>query len=368
MGVMETVLRRLALYESAAQEALDVLTAFHKLAVASVIDIAKLMATLSGTPARVLDPLTGESARSESGASWSPSKAPVRLTWPCAPVLAGEPPAMWLEREDELRVLDAAILQAAAEAMLSLRGESDPPAEELTDILIDVLTASNPIKQEKAIERIALHPASLCRVVAQPGNVAQILVSPPRGPLAAPNTPLMTSLAGHRIGISPLSEARELPNAWKKARTALAFAAAGTASDPGAQLVPFEDLGVWADLVPQRHPDSNPPSDVQAINKLEDEASWAIQTLAALTESTSVREAAARLFTHHSTIQARQAVLEKRLGWNVATPAGRTRTSMALALRRYLLHPVSDEPPKSANPPVLFVSPDPPSSGQDRYL
>lgn len=356
ISFMETVLRQLALYEPAGQEALNVLAAFQKLSSGSLLGIAQLMASLSGTPARILDPTTGGYARSHTGEGSNPSPADTRPEWPSAPILTGEPPALWLERDGDLRVLDAAILQAAAQATLSLRGTDQAVPEEQEGSLVDVLTAANPRKQEEAVGKFALHPTSQCRVVARPGNVAQILVSPPRGPLAAPDT-LATALgSGERTGVSALTEARELPNAWIQAQMALAFAAAGTASDPGDSLVRFEDIGVWSDLVRHYNVGEDCPADVRAISALED-APWAVQTLVALVGSVSVREAAARSFTHHSTMQARQAVLERRLGWNITTPTGRTRTAMALALRRYLLHPPSGEQPKSANPPVLFVSP-----------
>lgn len=357
---METVLRQLARYETTGHEALEILAEFQRLTPRMAEEIAQLMASLCGVPARVADPLTGMRARCHADGTDLPLAEAVRSEWPAAPVLSGEPPALWLELDRDVHVRDAAVLEGAAQAMLSLRRLEETQDEVEQEAFVDALTAIDPILQQRALEKLALHPSARCTVTVRPGNAAQIIVSPSSAPHTSRESTLAATEIGTRLGISPMVAATELPDAWNDACTALAFAADGTEADPGEQRVRFEDLGVWGDLVAHYNLEVPRPPDVRTIDDLVDTNPWAIETLSALTRSSSAREAAARSFVHHSTMQSRQAVLESRLGWDLSTPTGRLRTSMALALRRFLLHPPSPEPPTRMDPPILVVSPEPP--------
>lgn len=357
---METVLRQLARYETTGHEALEILAEFQRLTPRTAEEITQLMASLCGAPARVADPLTSMSARCRPDGSDLPLSEAIRSDWPAAPVLSGEPPALWLELDRDVHVRDAAVLEGAAQAMLSLRRLEETQDEVEQEAFVDALTEADPILQQRALERLALHPSARCTVTVRPGNVAQILVSPSSVPHTSRESTITAMEVGTRLGLSPMLTATELPQAWDAARTALAFAADGTDADPGEQCIRYEDLGVWGDLVAHYRLDGRRPADVTTIDELADTNPWAIETLSALTRSSSAREAATRSFVHHSTMQSRQAVLESCLGWDLSTPTGRTRTSMALALRRFLLHPPIPEPPTRMDPPILVVSPEPP--------
>lgn len=65
---------------------------------------------------------------------------------------------------------------------------------------------------------------------------------------------------------------------------------------------------------------------------------WALATLTAVAAEPSLRAAAAVLHVHHSTLQSRVDLLAQALGYGLATPAGRTRLTVALVLRRFRRH------------------------------
>ncbi|MEV0070384.1 helix-turn-helix domain-containing protein [Amycolatopsis sp. NPDC050768] len=62
---------------------------------------------------------------------------------------------------------------------------------------------------------------------------------------------------------------------------------------------------------------------------------WALATLTAVAAEPSLRAAATALHVHHSTLQSRVDLLAQALAYGVATPAGRTRLTVALVLRRF---------------------------------
>jgi len=61
---------------------------------------------------------------------------------------------------------------------------------------------------------------------------------------------------------------------------------------------------------------------------------WALATLDALAGNLSLRQAAAALPVHHSTLQARVGQLEAVVGFPLTSAAGRNRLYLALVLRR----------------------------------
>jgi hypothetical protein len=135
------------------------------------------------------------------------------------------------------------------------------------------------------------------------------------------------------IGVSPQLPARRAPEAWRRARTALRFAAGAL---PNRGLVRYEELGALAPIAQRlRDEDIAEISDVGALDALAAEPHGAdlLAVLGAFCEAGSARKAAAQLYRHHSTIAARIAHAEARLGFRITTPAGRLRLELALVLR-----------------------------------
>jgi DNA-binding PucR family transcriptional regulator len=73
---------------------------------------------------------------------------------------------------------------------------------------------------------------------------------------------------------------------------------------------------------------------VLTLNRGGSKAPWLLNTLTALSTTDSLRSAATALVVHHSSLQKRLTQIEKLIGWDVTTPAGKFRLQIALILRR----------------------------------
>jgi hypothetical protein len=146
------------------------------------------------------------------------------------------------------------------------------------------------------------------------------------------------SSAALRAGIGTLGPLRDLPQSWREAVTALRLTAAGTTEDPGARTLSYEDLGGLAALAESFDLGSAPIRDVEALNAAAAMGPWALVTLDAVADCSSMRQAANRLYVHHSTVQQRFAQLESAVGFKLDSGGGRFRLQLALALRRLLIN------------------------------
>jgi hypothetical protein len=138
-----------------------------------------------------------------------------------------------------------------------------------------------------------------------------------------------TEPAGRCSARGPLVGLRDLPSSYRQARIALRFT---DPDEPGPSHVDATELGGLLALADG----CDSPAAVAEVALLDRVAAsypWALGTLAAVAAEPSLRGAAAALHLHHSTLQGRVDVLDRALGYAVGTPAGRTRLSVALALR-----------------------------------
>lgn len=294
------------------------------------------VAVLTGSAARLVAPTHGIDLRVDRDGRVQRSAAPVDPQWLCAPLDSDGPPAFWLERGGACSMVDAMVLDRAAfaarEVLHRTRGKGrtagfDDPAA--VEVVLD----------PAASEHARLHAAGLLRLpvdgraraVAVAGSPPRIDVAERRRSRSAPD--------GHaRTGIGPAGPVLELPQSWEQARTALAFAAEGTDQDPGPRIVTAEELGVLLPLAAGLDR-TRPMPDVRALESAAAAAPWVLATLVAFTSHASLRLAAAELFLHHSTLQSRITAIEHDLGWPVRDPGGRLRLQLALAVRRFQLHP-----------------------------
>lgn len=124
------------------------------------------------------------------------------------------------------------------------------------------------------------------------------------------------------------------------------LASEGSDFDPGDTVVKYSDVALLAQISQiEGLLDSH---DVRAVLRLCKEITYAAKTLDAIVRNSSLRSVASILFTHHSTIQSRLALLEGRLGSEVTTGEGKLRLHLALVARRMLLHGIDKRPPRSA--------------------
>ena len=359
---METVLKVLARFDELGSAGLEVTTAMAAVAAADPLDVrdlARTMAELTLTPVRVSDPSTGVLLRCDVEGRVSYPDTPAAPRWISAPVLAGEPPALWLEKTGGPGIIEAVVLDSAAEILRTLRF-SAPPSDTVNshDDLAVLLTVEDPVALEGVLKRLSLTPETRCRAIARPGSRAQVHAVSPRTDRfdeAYRFTHRGSEDAPSRIGIGCLERADQLHRSWETAQTALAFAAEGTEEDPGPMVVQYDDLGLWAQLHTElpRHAERMP--DLDLLETVVNGLPWAAVTLDALVTHSSVRLAAAALYTHHSTVQTRLTALEKKLGWNLNSPQGKARLSMALTARRYLRHPPESDRPRSIAPALTFA-------------
>ncbi|WP_062643159.1 helix-turn-helix domain-containing protein [Streptomyces maremycinicus] len=325
---MKELAGRLTALDPDAGAAVRVIAYFDRLAEAraGVEALVRGAAVLAGVPARLVDADRRVRVRVEPDGTRRDTELPPEPDWPCTPLTPGGPPALWLERAAALpSVVDAVILERAAGAARVVldrtrgRAPLDDPA--LVETLLDA-TAAGPARLHAA-RRLGLDPAAPARALATPDGRPRVLPADARDAVPA-----------GRVGVGPAVPVPDLPHSWAAARTALRFAADGTAQDPGPRVVHADELGGIALLADLVRPGAAPPADVLAVETAAADAPWLLTTLHAVTATASLRSAAAEAHVHHSTLQDRLAHAEQLLGWPVRTPQGRLRLHLALTMRR----------------------------------
>jgi hypothetical protein len=260
--------------------------------------------------------------------------------WLSATLENGGPPAFWVERGGDYSLVDAMVLDRAAFAARELlhrtRGHAAADDPAAVETVLDARVGER--DRIRAARLLHLPVDGVFRAVARPGSTGRIETVGGRTPSTLPPDDRLRTGRG-RTGVGPAGPLAELPSSWARAKTALAFAAEGTEHDPGPNVVVAEELGLLALLPAGLDPAGPPPPDVRALEAAATAAPWVLGTLEAFTSHASLRLAAASLFLHHSTLQSRITTIEQDLGWQVRDPQGRLRVQLALAVRRFLLHP-----------------------------
>ncbi|MEW2503014.1 helix-turn-helix domain-containing protein [Amycolatopsis sp. NPDC047767] len=144
-------------------------------------------------------------------------------------------------------------------------------------------------------------------------------------PASAGAPPAVRSASGPAVPV------RELPVSYAQAVLALRLT---TVDEPGPSHVDAAELGGLLALADG----CDSPAATAEVSRLDRVLAahpWALATLTAVAAEPSLRAAAAVLHVHHSTLQSRVDLLAQALGYGVASPAGRTRLTVALVLRRF---------------------------------
>jgi hypothetical protein len=143
--------------------------------------------------------------------------------------------------------------------------------------------------------------------------------------------------------------AREAVTSWKQACLALLLTAEGTPQDPGDRVVLAEEAGVLLVMAEKAGRGDVPPPDVTTLETASANTTWMLETLQAISTTDSVRDAAALLHLHHSTVQERAVRAERALGWAVLSQRGKQRAQLALVMRRILVA-IGSEPAATRHP------------------
>ncbi|MCG3042103.1 helix-turn-helix domain-containing protein, partial [Streptomyces sp. S1A] len=151
---------------------------------------------------------------------------------------------------------------------------------------------------------------------------------------------------GTRVGIGSGADPLDAHASWAQARSALRFAVAGAPREAVADHDELGPLALLADIPVER---LRAQADVRRLGRLGDPAHGErggpaagqarpggelLAALAAFCRTGSLRQAAAELHLHHSSVAARLAHVEKETGWRLRDPQDRFRAQLALyALR-----------------------------------
>lgn len=383
---MRGLLSRLSELDAGMGDAVRIIAFFDELVTrgASPDMLVRSAAALAECPVGLLDPGAGLLLRSTPAGEVPPPSgdggpgpallAELSATGPVhtgdrllCPVLRDGAVAavVWLERQgaygSDEELLVERLAHAAAVVLERARPRTAAPG---TRACLEALVAASAGDEERAVTLRALGlsaegtvtllavasaalPAALARLDARTtaartaalGDVGLVLVPGPAvavdDVLAAIGRERGPAPSGVRVGVGPTVTPLRAHESWTAARLALRFT--GPPEPAGAPAVVRHDaLGVLALLahVPAAHVAAD--GDVAAVARLADTPGSPsdLAVLAALCGSGSLREAAAGLHLHHSTVAHRVRRIERALGYGLDTPDGRTRARVALLLHR----------------------------------
>jgi hypothetical protein len=281
---------------------------------------------------------------------------------------------VWLERDGAEGPFDALLLEwMAIAARVGGRGRSVPSPQAADPALVELVLSEREAiaDRTRALRLLGLHPGLPLRVVAvsgdagaDPGMEAVILLArcelPAEvrvatvGPLAAglvqphdgtdsPAARLREAMAerrherlpggersrGLRLGVGGSVAPAQAGASWAQARIALRFAVTGV---PEEEVADHDALGPLALLaeVPAVRLRSEPGVRALAELSAQDGGALSLAALAAFCRTGSLRQAAAALHLHHSSVAARLSGVETALGWRLRDPNDRLRAQLAL--------------------------------------
>lgn len=220
-----------------------------------------------------------------------------------------------------LSLAQAMILERGAALLADRRrpgpgGGEDPVAHDPLGRAVDSMTPRK--ARDAALGRLGLRADDVVTVYAVRG---------PRPSLTPPRS-------GERAGISRPRPAHQLPESWHEARLCLRLTAGGGDEDPGPRQLSAEDAGALVLLARSASNLDARVEDLTALHRAAGGTTWAMRTLHAVAETTTLRGAAEAVPLHHSTLQRQVRQLERTLGWSLTSADGRLRLQLALALRR----------------------------------
>jgi len=318
---------RLAAVDETAGAALDVIAYFDRLARsrAGLEQVVRGAAVLAGVAARLVDPPRRIHVRVEPDGVRTTHVDPLNPGWRSHPVGPDGTGRIVLETEHRASLVDDMVLERAAmlaELVIGRVRRPDPvraPDCAVVEVVLDPLVPEG--ERLRAARELGLPVDARARAAAWSGGDVGVL---------APEAPLP---AARRLGVGPVVALQDLPASAARARTALRFAADGTAEDPGPSVVHADDLGGLELLAAAVDAGAPPTGDLRLLRRASEEMPHLVQTLTRYATAPTIRAAATALFVHHSTLQDRLDHAERLLGWDIRRPAGRLRLQLALAER-----------------------------------
>lgn len=140
---------------------------------------------------------------------------------------------------------------------------------------------------------------------------------------------------GIRVGVGGGTDPLDARTSWAQARSALRFAVADTPQDAVADHGELGPVALLADIPAER---LRAQEDVQRLGRLAcgergeraAQGGGLLAALSAFCRTGTLRQAAAELHLHHSSVAARLAHVEKEFGWSLRDPQDRFRAQLAV--------------------------------------
>jgi hypothetical protein len=219
---------------------------------------------------------------------------------------------VWLARPGKPLPLDEIVLERLAITAAVLLDHGRVPTPSLGDPALVELAISGAGEPERsrALQLLGLTPSTQLWVLAFRASRPRLVTELP-------------ALSGF-VGVSSRVPASDAPSAWHTARAALRFATDRT------PVVHADDLGPSLALAALPAVELAKVPDVVALDKLANE----LELLQAVVATNSIRQAAALVHRHHSTIAPRLEHAEAVLGYRFDSPDGWFRLRLALVLRQ----------------------------------
>ncbi|MDI2035598.1 hypothetical protein [Paenarthrobacter nitroguajacolicus] len=251
--------------------------------------------------------------------------------WPSRPF--GIDGKAWIQRAAPGFVNDELILERLALALGIAWDRTSPVAITRRAVETAIDGDAPEEKRSEAARVLHLDRDRLYRIHAAPAYASMpgptALMSRPFGAVKAAIRPVTEAVGQETpIGVGLARTPRELHLSWETALLALRLT---TARHPIRTADELGSLIVLAGLADDMSPE---PSDVTALKRVAELQPKAIPLLEAISESTSLRSVATHLNLHHSTVQSRAGELSTALAFDIRSPGGRVRLTLALALFR----------------------------------
>lgn len=326
---MQELVGRLTAVDAEATETLKVIAYFDALinGHATTEVLLRGAAILSGCPAG--QSVGGKTMRVD--ATGARSTAPPG-DWPARSFSDGG--LAWIERTGAAHANDEMILERLAIA-LGIAYERTSPAAASRRALETIIDGQASAEaRADAAKRLHLDAHTPYRIVAtlaadgtsDAGRSPSVVVGTAYGPVrAALGT---ASSAWERAGIGIPSTADSLPESWASALIALRLSSAREPVVDAAELGALLALAAAADVT------LNDIPDVVALSQLVVVHPGAEVLLEAIAATDSLRAAAGETGLHHSTVQARAGHYSDALGFDIRSPRGRVRLSLAMSVHR----------------------------------
>lgn len=335
---MRELLQRLSALDEDASAALKIITYFDTLLrrKAGLEPFVRGAAVLSGWPAGFAHPLHQLRIRVDPAGHVVPGGQDAELVgeWPRLEFDDGSGAVVWIERPGGGTANDMVTLERLSAGLrLTLERVSPVDLDDAGAVEILVAATSTDDARRKAARRLRIPVDRPLRVVvAAPGE------SMPEGSRTALlESPVGTVRVGvgeaasvprpARCGVGAATTLHCLPDSFAQAQIAVRLVSRM------APVVEWDGLGVMGPFLVAAEHGVGEHADVAGVAALAEEP-WGVETLEALATTDSVRAAAQILGLHHSTVQTRIARVERDLGFDVTSPSGRQRASVALLLHR----------------------------------